>query len=128
MIFLGLLLILASAGLSLALIRSNASIFTAPVPVLDIFGNQIHATVGQVFIAGAVAAAVALLGLVMLVSALGRKAARRSTARHQLRSRRDEIQDLKRKRDATDREASDRAADHVGDDEENDSERIATRR
>ena len=118
MILLGFLLILASAGLSLALIRANDSIFNAPVPALDLFGDQIHATVGQVFLAGVAAGATALLGLVMVIMAISRNIDRRSTARHKLRNRRDEIQVQQQKHDATDlaahRAANDEAADSEG--------------
>jgi len=118
MILLGFLLILASVGLSLALIWSNDSVFFTPMPAIDLFGNQIHATVGQVFLAGVVAGAAALLGLAMIISAIGRNINRRSTARHQLRSRRDEVEHQQREHDAADlaahRAAKDEAADNEG--------------
>lgn len=123
MILLGFLLILASAGLSLALIWTNDSIFNTPMPGIDLFGYQIQATVGQVFLAGVVAGAAALLGLAMIISAIRRSADRRSTARHQLRNRRDEIQDQQRERDATNL-----AAHRAAKDEAADSEGITTRR
>jgi hypothetical protein len=122
-IFLGFLLILASAGVSLALIWGNDSIFTAPAPVVDLFGYQVHPTVGGVFLAGAVAGAAAVLGLVMLLKGIGRSADRRSTARHQLRSRRDEIREQQREHDA-----ADRADRHAAAGEAVDSEEITTGR
>lgn len=123
MILLGFLLILASAGLSLALIWSNGSIFNTPAPAIDLFGNQIQASVGQIFLAGAVAGAAAMLGLAILISAIGRNADRRSRARHQLRNRRDEIADQRREQDAAE-SAGHRAAK----DEAADNEEITTRR
>ncbi|HZM82326.1 MAG TPA: hypothetical protein VFC19_41940 [Candidatus Limnocylindrales bacterium] len=123
MILLGFLLILASAGLSLALIWSNDSVFNTPMPAIDLFGNQIHATLGQGFLAGVVAGAAALLGLAMIISAIRRNVDRRSTARHQLRNRRDEIQDQQQKHDATNL-----AAHRAAKGEAADSEGITTRR
>lgn len=101
MIILGLLLILATVGLTLAVILINDSILTSPATAIELFGNQAHITVGQVFLAGAAAGALVMLGLVMFISGLGRNARRRSTARHQLRDHRQEMQDLKRMNDTT---------------------------
>ena len=114
MVILGLLLFLAMVGISLALVWANDSIFTAPAATVELLGDSIEVTMGQVFLAGFVAGALALLGLVMLLNGLGRNARRRSTARHQLRDHRQEIQDLQRK--------------HVANEDAADSEGITTRR
>lgn len=125
MIILGLLLILGTAGLSLAAIWSNDGMFTAPAGVIDLFGNQLNMTVGQVFLAGIAAGALAIVGLLMVFSGIGRNARRRSTARHQLRDQRQEMQDLQHKHDAT---AEDFAAHRAATDKAADSEGVAARR
>lgn len=120
MIILGLLLILGTAGLSLAVIWANGDVFTAPVGAIELFGNQIHLTAGQILLAGAAGGALALLGLVMISSGLRRNTRRRSDGRHQLRDHRQEMDDLQRKHDATSSElathraANDKAADSDG--------------
>jgi hypothetical protein len=125
MIILGLLLILGTAGLSLAVIWANDGAFTAPAGAIELFGNQMNMTVGQIFLAGTAAGALALLGLVMLFNGIGRNARRRSTARHQLRNHRQEMQDLQRKHDAT---SADLAAHRATNDEAADSDGITARR
>ena len=120
MIILGLLLVLGTAGLSLAVFWANDGAFTAPASAIELFGNQMNMTVGQIFLAGTAAGALAMLGLVMLFNGIGRNSHRRSTARHQLRNHRQEMQDLQRKHDATSadlaahRATNDEAADRNG--------------
>ncbi len=101
MIILGLLLILAMVGLSFALMWANDGVFTAPATTVELFGNQIDTTVGQAFLAGAVVGALTLLGMVMIFAGLANSARRNSTARHQLRDHRQEMQEMKRQQDAT---------------------------
>lgn len=125
MIILGLLLILATAGLSFAIFWANDGILTAPAGAIELFGNQLSMTVGQVFIAGTAAGVLALLGLFMLFSGIGRNARRKSTARHQLRDQRQEMQELQRKHDAT---SSDFAAHRAATDKAADSDGVTARR
>lgn len=121
MILLGLLLILATVGLSFALIAANDNLFTAPVTTLEIFGTQISLAPGMVFLTGVAAGALVLLGLIMVFGGLGRSARRRSTARHQLRDSRQENEELRRQRDAE-------ADDHTTRETALDSEGITSRR
>jgi hypothetical protein len=125
MIILGLLLILGTAGLSLAVISANDGAFTSPAGVIELFGNQMNMTVGQIFLAGAAVGALALLGLVMVFSGLGSNSRSRSAGRRQLRDHRQEMQDLQRKHDAT---SSDLAAQRVANDEAADSDGVTARR
>jgi hypothetical protein len=125
MIILGLLLILGTAGLSLAVIWANDGAFSAPAGAIELFGNHMNMTVGQIFLAGAAAGALALLGVVMVFSGLGRNARRGSAGRRQLRDHRQEMQDLQRKHDAT---SSDLAAYRATNDEAADSDGVAARR
>jgi hypothetical protein len=114
MIILGLLLILGAAGLSLAVIWANDGAFTAPAGVIELFGNQMNVTAGQSFLAGTAAGSLTLLGLVMVVSGLGRGARRQSAGRRQVRDHRQEMQDLQRKHDARSLDlAAQRDADNV---------------
>jgi hypothetical protein len=120
LIILGLLLLVGAAGLSLAFIWANFDTFSAQAGAVELFGNQMNATVGQVFLGGVVAGALVLLGLLMLFSGLGRSARRRSAGRHKLNDHRQEMQDLQHKHDkvssdlAAHRAATDEAADDAG--------------
>lgn len=120
MIILGLLLILGTVGLSLAVIWANDGAFTAPAGVIELFGNHMNTTVGQTFLAGVAASALTLLGLAMVLSGLGRNARRQSAGRRQVRDHRQEMQDLQRKHDAASsdlavqRDANEVAADSDG--------------
>ncbi len=120
MIILGLLLFLGTAGLSLAVIWANDGIFNTSAGVVELFGKQANMTVGQAFLAGAAAGALILLGIVMIVSGLGRHTRRQSAGRRQERDHREEMHDLQRKHDAmsadvaTHRDADNLAADHEG--------------
>ncbi len=125
MIILGLLLILGTAGLSLAVVWANDGIVTAPAAAVELFGNQMHVSVGQLFLVGAAAGALTLLGPVMIISGLGRNARRRSTARHQLRDHRQEMKGLENKHDAKTR---DLAARHTATVNAADSDGITARR
>lgn len=114
MIFLGLLLILGTAGLSFAVVMTNNNVFSAPAGAVDVLGIQLNLTVGQTFLSGLALGALALLGLVMLLYGIGRNARRNSNARHKLRSHRQEMEDLQREHDAASADlASRRAAGEV---------------
>lgn len=99
MIFLGLLVLVGVAGLSLAVIWANDGVFTTQAGAIEMFGNQMNPTVGQMFLGGAVAGALVLLGMLMVFSGLGRNARRRSAGRHKLDDHRQEMQDLQHKHD-----------------------------
>ncbi|GIH04819.1 hypothetical protein Rhe02_28860 [Rhizocola hellebori] len=100
MIILGLLLLLAATGLSLAAIQANRSVFDDSAGVVGLFGYSIEASVGQVFLVGAIAGAVALLGLAMIIGGFGRGARRRIAARRELRRQDAEVRDTQRREEA----------------------------
>jgi hypothetical protein len=90
-----------------------------------LFGNQINTTVGQIFLAGAAAGALVLLGVIMLFSGLGRSARRRSAGRHKLNDHRTEMRDLQRKHDAT---SADLAAHRAANNEAAEIDGVTARR
>jgi outer membrane murein-binding lipoprotein Lpp len=120
MIILGLLLLVAVAGVSLAVIWTNDGAFTAPAGAIELFESQMNLTMGQTFLAGVTAGALTLLGLFMVFGGLSRNARRRSAGRHKLNDQRQEMQDLQRKHDtvssdfAAHRAATDAAAEDSG--------------
>src|SRR5687768_3445157 len=124
MIILGLLLLMGVAGVSLAVIWANDGAFTAPAVAIELFGNQVNTTMGQTFLAGAAAGALALLGLVLIFSGASRNAHRRSAGRHKLNDHRQEMQDLQRKHD---RVSSDLAAHRAASDEPAESAEVSAR-
>lgn len=125
MIILGLLLVLGAAGLALAAIVSNNGVFAAPAGTIELFGYHVDATVGQVFITGAAAGALVLLGVLMLLRGVGRSARRRSATRRELAAQRQEVRDLQRKNDAV---SSDLAAQRVTEENAVQREETASRR
>ena len=125
MIILGLLLLLGVAGASLAVIWANDGGFTAPAGAIELFGNQLNATMGQVFVAGVAAGALALLGLLMVFNGMSRNARRRSAGRHKLNDHRQEMQDLQRKHDIV---SSDLAAHRAATDEASEDAGVTARR
>ncbi|GIH03587.1 hypothetical protein Rhe02_16540 [Rhizocola hellebori] len=122
MIFLGLLLLVGAAGLSLAIILANDGTFTAPAGAIELFGNQINATVGQMFLGGVAAGALVLIGIMMVFSGLARNARRRSAGRHKLNDHRQEMRDLQRKHDTV---TSDLAAHRAATDEAADQDKVS---
>ena len=114
MIILGFLLVIGAVGLALAVLWANDGVFAASAGTIELFGYQTNTTVGQVFLAGAAAGAVTLLGVLMLFNGVGRSARRRSAARHEVRAHQEEVRELQRKHDAI---AADRAAQPTADDE-----------
>jgi hypothetical protein len=100
MIILGLLLLLAATGLSLAAIQANRSVFDDSAGVIGLFGYSVEASVGQVFLVGAAAGALALLGLAMIIGGFGRGARRRIATRRELRRQEAEVRDTERRDEA----------------------------
>lgn len=117
MIILGLLLVLGVGGLSVAAILANRDAFDASAGAVELFGYQANLTVGQVFLAGAAAGAVILLGLLMLFSGMGRSARRRSSSRRELR-------DLQRKHEGV---SSELAAQRASEDNADERDEAQTR-
>ncbi|MDI1466336.1 hypothetical protein QEZ54_35695 [Catellatospora sp. KI3] len=99
MILLGLLLVLGLGGLALAAFLNNDGLFTAPAGTVELFGYHADPTVGQVFVVGAAAGALVLVGLMMMFGGAGRRARRRMAARRELQSQRAEMRDLQRRHD-----------------------------
>jgi hypothetical protein len=106
MIILGLLLILGAAGLSMVAIWANQGAFEASAGTVELMGYQATLTNGDVFLAGATAGAVALLGVFLLFSGIGRRARRRSVARRQLREQQQELRETQRRQEAAAAEAA----------------------
>jgi hypothetical protein len=100
MIILGLLLLLAATGLSFAAIQANRSVFEDSAGVVGLFGYSADATVGQVFLVGAGAGALALLGLAMIIGGFGRGARRRMATRRELRRQDAETREVQRREEA----------------------------
>ena len=100
MIIMGLLLLLAATGLSLAAIQANRSVFEDSAGVVGLFGYSAEATVGEVFLVGAVAGALALLGLAMIMGGFGRGTRRRLAARRELRRQDAQTREAQRREEA----------------------------
>jgi hypothetical protein len=117
MTLLGLLVLIGVAGLTLAVIWANDGVFAAPAGAIELFGNQMNPTVGQLFLGGAAAGALVLLGMFLIFRGLGRNARHRPGGRHQLNDPRHELPELPRKHGtvssgvATHRAANDGATD-----------------
>ncbi|WP_144128288.1 hypothetical protein [Catellatospora sichuanensis] len=112
MILLGLLLVLGLAGLALVAFMDNDGLFTTSAGTVELFGYQAALTVGEVFLIGAAAGALILVGLFMLFSGTGRRARRRLAARRELQAQRAENLDLKRRHESIATElAAQRAAE-----------------
>ena len=105
-IIVGLLLLLAAAGLSLAAIQANRSVFEDSAGVVGLFGYSVEATVGEVFLVGAGVGALALLGLAMIIGGFGRGARRRMATRRELRRQEAETRETQRQEET---EAAERA-------------------
>ncbi|MFC7244272.1 hypothetical protein ACFQO7_17500 [Catellatospora aurea] len=112
MMLLGLLLVLGLAGLALVAFMDNDGLFTASVGSVELFGYDATLSVGEVFLIGAAAGALLLVGLFMLFGGAGRRARRRMAARRELQAQRAENLALKRKHDTIATElAAQRAAE-----------------
>src|SRR5690349_24932118 len=101
MIILGLLLLLGAAGLSIAAILANQDAFTTSAGTMELLGYSAQLSVGEVFLIGAAAGVVGLIGLLMLFSGMGRSARRRSATRRELAAQRAEVRELQRKHEET---------------------------
>lgn len=99
MMLLGLLLVLGLAGLALVAFMDNDGLFTTSAGTVELFGYRASFTVGEVFLIGAAAGALFLVGLFMLFGGAGRRARRRIAARRELQAQRAENLALKRKHD-----------------------------
>ncbi|GAA2354686.1 hypothetical protein Cme02nite_47870 [Catellatospora methionotrophica] len=112
MILLGLLLVFGLAGLALVAFMDNDGLFSTSVGAVEMFGYQADLSVGEVFLIGAGAGALVLVGLFMLFGGAGRRARRRMASRRELQAQRAENLDLKRKHDSIATElAAQRAAE-----------------
>ncbi len=65
--------------------------------MVGLFGYSADATVGQVFLVGAGAGALALLGLAMIIGGMGRRARRGVAARREARRQEQELRDSQRR-------------------------------
>lgn len=114
MILVGLLLVLGLSGLALAAFMNNDGLYSAPAGTVELFGYSVEATVGQVFLAGAVAGAFVLIGLSMMFGGAGRRARRRLATRRELAEQRAEMRDLQRKHDTMESELAAKRARETG--------------
>ncbi len=114
MILVGLLLVLGLSGLALAAFMNNDGLYSAPAGTVELFGYSVEATVGQVFLTGAVAGAFVLIGLSMMFGGAGRRARRRLATRRELAEQRAEMRDLQRKHDSMESELSAKRARETG--------------
>lgn len=100
MILLGLLLVLGLTALAAAAFMNNDGLFSAPAGSVELFGYHAEPTVGQVFLTGAGAGVLMLIGLFMVFGGAGRRARRRLATRRELQAQRAEVRDLQRKHDS----------------------------
>ncbi|GAA1630870.1 hypothetical protein ACFQY4_36700 [Catellatospora bangladeshensis] len=114
MILIGLLLVLGLSGLALAAFMNNDGLYTAPAGTVELFGYSVEATVGQVFLTGAVAGALVLIGLFIMFGGACRRARRRMAARRELAEQRAEMRDLQRKHDSMESELAANRARETG--------------
>jgi hypothetical protein len=80
MVVLGLFLLVVAGVVTGAMILQNTDASSA-----SIFGQSVSGTVGQLFLAGVIAGAVAILGVMMIVAGLARRRARRVGLKRQVR-------------------------------------------
>jgi TRAP-type C4-dicarboxylate transport system permease large subunit len=86
MVVLGLLLVLASGAVTLGIVLSNTDAVSASA-----FGVTLdNVSVGGLFLAGAVAGAVLMLGLALLLGGAARKRSRRVATKRTIRASRSE--------------------------------------
>lgn len=90
MVVLGLLLLLASGAVTLGVVLSNTNSVSA-----EAFGVSLsNVSVGGLFLAGAAAGAVLLLGLVLVLTGAARKRSRRVATKREVRGVRTEREQL----------------------------------
>lgn len=85
MVILGLLLVIGVVGVSWTAIASNQGSFDGQAGTVELFGYTAQLTNGQVFLAGAAAGALLLMGLSLLLRGLARNANKRRATRRELR-------------------------------------------
>jgi hypothetical protein len=112
MAILGVLLLLGVVGAAVAVAWSNQDAIMASAGTLNFFGEPISLTVGQLFLLGAAAGAIALFALYMTVGGTRRRMSRTAQRRRELRERERELQARLAEANAaaTSRTASERAA------------------
>lgn len=118
MIIIGLLLVLGVVGLSIAAFWGNEGVFGTSAGVVELLGYRFDATVGEVFLAGATAGALLLLGLFMLFRGAGHRARRSMATRRQLREQQHELTELHRQQESQQEAAArEHAARHAADEQ-----------
>lgn len=115
MAILGVLLLLGVVGAAVAVAWANQSAIEASAGTLNVFGEQVSLTTGQLFLLGAAAGAVALLALYMTVGGTRRRMAKTSQRRRDLREREHELQSRLAEAESTaaSRTASERSAERA---------------
>jgi hypothetical protein len=89
MVVLGLFLLVLAGGVTAAMVLQNTDASSASV-----FGQAVTGTTGTLFLAGVIAGAVGLLGLMMMMGGLTRRRGRRRGLKQQVRSERSEKETL----------------------------------
>lgn len=89
MVALGLLLVLVAGIVTAAVVIQNTDASSASV-----FGQAIHGTIGGLFLAGVIAGAVALLGVMLMIAGATRRRHRRLGLKRQVRDARGEKESL----------------------------------
>src|SRR5215217_5267585 len=111
MAVLGVLLLVGVVGAAIAVAWANQGAVEASAGTLNVFGEQVSLTTGQLFLLGAAAGAVTLLALYMMVGGTRRRMARTSQRRRDLREQERELQARLAEAESTTstRDASERA-------------------
>jgi hypothetical protein len=89
MVVLGLFLLVVAGVVTAAMVLQNTDASMASV-----FGQAVHTTIGGLFLAGVVAGAVALLGLMLMLAGARRRRARRAGLKRQVREAHGERESL----------------------------------
>jgi hypothetical protein len=89
MVVLGLFLLVVAGLVTGAMVLQNTDASSASV-----FGQAVNGTVGGLFLAGVIAGAVAILGVMMIVAGLARRRARRVGLKRQARAAHSEKETL----------------------------------
>jgi uncharacterized integral membrane protein len=114
MVVLGLLLLLASGALTAAVVMQNTDAVS-----VSAFGQAASGlTLGGLFLAGAVAGAIAILGLTMILAGASRRRARRAGIKREMRDVRDERETLAEENARLKRELDARSDAYVYPDDE----------
>jgi uncharacterized integral membrane protein len=89
MVVLGLFLLIVAGVVTAAMVLQNTDASMASV-----FGQAVHATIGGLFLAGVIAGAVAMLGVMLMLAGATRRRARRAGLKRQVREARGERETL----------------------------------